>query len=184
MPTPERTTLGDIVAAGTSLLEADGLAAVTMAAVAGRVGVRPPSLYKRVRSRDDLIRLLAAAELVELRRRLDAVDQGAAPRDRLEGLATAIRAYAHARPAGYRLIFSPGEVLLDRDQIEAASAPLIDVVARLAGDDHALEAARTVTAWATGFIAMELGGAFRLGGDVDAAFAYGVRTLADAIAKD
>jgi hypothetical protein len=29
---------------------------------------------------------------------------------------------------------------------------------------------------------MELAGAFRLGGDVDAAFAYGVERMADAIA--
>lgn len=53
--------------------------------------------------------------------------------------------------------------------------------ARLAGEADALEAARTVTAWANGFIAMELAGAFRLGGDVDRAFAYGIDRLTRAI---
>ena len=52
---------------------------------------------------------------------------------------------------------------------------------RLAGKDHALEAARTVVAWANGFIAMELAGAFRLGGDVNRAFDYGIDRLATAI---
>ena len=34
--------------------------------------------------------------------------------------------------------------------------------------EHGLEAARTVVAWANGFVGMELAGAFRMGGDVDA----------------
>ena len=51
----------------------------------------------------------------------------------------------------------------------------------LAGPDHVLEAARTVVAWASGFVGMELAGAFRLGGDVDAAFDYGARRIAAAI---
>ena len=41
--------------------------------------------------------------------------------------------------------------------------------------------ARTVTAWASGFIAMELAGQFRFDGDVDHAFEFGVDRLADAL---
>jgi hypothetical protein len=47
----------------------------------------------------------------------------------------------------------------------------------LVGDEHALDAARLFTAWATGFLHMELAGAFRLGGDVDDAFDYGLRRI-------
>jgi hypothetical protein len=36
--------------------------------------------------------------------------------------------------------------------------------------------------WAHGFISMELAGAFRLGGDVDAAFEFGLRRLVAAFA--
>ena len=42
------------------------------------------------------------------------------------------------------------------------------------GADHALDAARLLTAWATGFVTMELAGAFRLGGDLDDAYDYGI----------
>jgi hypothetical protein len=52
---------------------------------------------------------------------------------------------------------------------------------QLAGEEEALEAARLVTAWATGFIGMELSGAFRLGGDVDRAFEYGLAHIRRAI---
>ena len=186
VPTPERTSLPAIVAAGRQILEADGLDAVTMAAVAARVGVRAPSLYKRVRNRDELIRLVAEAAIGELRDSLAAADHGGDPRTRLGELARALRAYARSRPAGYRLVFLPRAegVEVPRALLEATSAPLFAVVAELAGPASALVAARTVTAWVTGFISMELNGAFRLGGEVDAAFDYGIARLADAVTAD
>jgi len=51
----------------------------------------------------------------------------------------------------------------------------------LAGPDRALEAARSTVAWARGFIEMELTGAFRLGGDVEAAYQYGIERITDAV---
>ena len=63
----------------------------------------------------------------------------------------------------------------------AAAAPLVELAGRLAGPDQALEAARLITAFAHGFVSMELSGAFRLGGDVDAAYRYGVDVLVDAL---
>ncbi|WP_412159619.1 helix-turn-helix domain-containing protein, partial [Pantoea sp. SIMBA_079] len=54
MPTPEKTSRTAIVAAGRVLIESGGLDGLTMQAVAERVGVRAPSLYKRVRDRREL----------------------------------------------------------------------------------------------------------------------------------
>jgi AcrR family transcriptional regulator len=185
MPTPDRTSLAEIVEAGRDLLEARGLDGLTMQAVAGRVGVRAPSLYKRVSNRDALIALVADATLRELG---DAVDAAAArrdhdPRERLREMARAVRAFARRRPVAFRLIFAPGaELRLDPDSLAIASASVLAVSGELAGEDHALDAARTFTAWANGFVSMELAGAFRLGGDVDRAFEFGVERLAEAIA--
>ncbi|MDQ0574960.1 TetR/AcrR family transcriptional regulator [Agromyces albus] len=184
MPTPERTSLDGIVSAGRALLESDGLDGLTMQAVAARVGVRAPSLYKRVRNRDELIRLIAHATLRELATRLEGAVNGAAddPRTELRQLAGVARAFAHERPAGFRLIFG-AEVRLDEASLAASSAPVLRVAAALAGERDALQAARTFTAWLNGFVSMELAGAFRLGGDVEHAFEYGVERIADAVAS-
>ena len=52
------------------------------------------------------------------------------------------------------------------------------IVRQLTGDDEvALEAGRTVVAWAHGFVSMELAGMFRLGGDLDAAYTTGIELI-------
>lgn len=187
MPAPERTSLDAIVSAGTELLEQAGPAGLTMQAVADRVGVRAPSLYKRVRGRDELVRLVTEAAARDLGERLESVVSGspADARAQLATLAREFRAFAHARPAAYRLVFAPAAdpARPDPESLARASAPLLRVAEALAGADHALEAARTLTAWAHGFVSMEQAGAFRLGGDVDAAFGYGLERLTDALTR-
>jgi hypothetical protein len=51
------------------------------------------------------------------------------------------------------------------------------------GEADAL-AARMFVAWAQGFVSMELAGAFRLGGDVEAAVEYGLERLTAALSRD
>jgi AcrR family transcriptional regulator len=186
MPTPERTSREAIVAAGCDLLETSGLEGLTMQSVAERVGVRAPSLYKRVRNREELVGLIAQATIDELGARLDSAAAGPPDdaRAALRRLARTAREFAHERPAGFRLIFAPANGAdLARDSLATASAPLLRVATWLAGEGHALAAARTFTAWLNGFVSMELAGAFRLGGDVDEAFEFGLERLADAIAR-
>lgn len=168
MPTPERTSFDQIVEAGRDLLEQQGLTGLTMQSVAARVGVRAPSLYKRVRDRDALIAAVTAATVDDLTARLEASDRS------IEGLARAYRAFAHQRPQAFRLIFASA---VPQPSLDRAGAVIVSSLGRVAGEEHALEAARLVTSWATGFIHMELSGAFRLGGDVDDAFGFGLRSL-------
>jgi AcrR family transcriptional regulator len=173
MPTPARTSLSEIVAAGRSILEADGLPGLTMQAVAAKVGVRAPSLYKHVKDRDALVGLVTDETLRDLRERLDGAGAGIAE------LTGALRSFAKHSPQGYRLVFAlgPETTRPDRAALARTSQPILRAAADLVGEDEALEAARTITAWASGFVSMELAGAFRLGGDVDRAFDYGVEAL-------
>jgi AcrR family transcriptional regulator len=184
MPTPARTSLDEIVKAGRQIVEADGVDGLTMQSVAERVGVRAPSLYKRIRSRKDLLRVVGNDAAAELTRELEAATSGSDAGRDLAALARAFRDFAHKHPGAYSLVFAPlpDDARADPEWSIKASAPVIDATERLAGKDDALAAARTVVAWANGFISMELAGAFRLGGDVDSAFDYGVEHIAAAIA--
>lgn len=176
MPTPDRTSLDAIVLAARDLLESEGLPKLSMQAVAVRVGVRAPSLYKRVANREELIQLVAEATLVELGERLDAAGD-------LEQLADAFRAFGHERPAAFQLVMTPGAgTPAARPEFGAdASASILRLAGELAGQERALEAARTLTAWAAGFVSMELNRGFNLGGDIDEAWRYGLAGIVRAI---
>ena len=173
MPAPERTSLAEVVAAGYDLLEEVGPNGLTMQAVAVRVGVRAPSLYKKVRDRDELLALVAARAGEDVGARLVGTD-GTVP-----GLARAYRAYGHDRPEAFRLLLTARP---DPATPARVAEPVLAAVERLAGPAETLEAARFVTGWVTGFVSMELAGAFRLGGDLEAAWDYGIDHVVAALA--
>ena len=226
-PAPARTSQDAIVTAARTILEADGLSAVTMRAVAESVGVKGPSLYKRLPDHAALLRAVSESVAADLTRTLagagDSAGAGGAvavasvavagaarvagaahvagtadavagtadrisdprvasqvdPRADLRSVAFAYRVFVHANPNGYRLLFAdlPAGARPDPSTLAAMGWPVVQAMARLIGEGEALEAARTVVAWAHGFVSMELAGAFRLGGDLDAAYAYGIDTI-------
>lgn len=175
MPTPERTSLAAIVSAGRDILESAGPSGLTMQAVAERVGVRAPSLYKRIRDRDALLAAVAEASADALTSRLDEAGDG------LTALAGAYRDFAHEHPESFRLLFT---VHAPEDALHRTSAPVLRACADLVGPEHVLDAARLFTSWATGFLQMELAGSFRLGGDVDAAFDYALDRIITGLTAD
>jgi AcrR family transcriptional regulator len=183
-PARARTSLTEIVGAGRALLEAGGLDAVTMQAVAERVGVRAPSLYKRLPNRDALIAAIGASAFDDLGRELAPLSRDPDPAAGLRSVAASFRAFAHHSPHAYELLFMnlPLAARPPAEHNARASVPLLELAERLVGPDRALEAARLVTAFAHGFVSMELAGAFRLGGDVDEAYRYGIDALVDALA--
>lgn len=191
MAAPDKTTLPEIVRVASELLERTGAAGLTMHAVAAGVGVRAPSLYKRVAGREALLQLVSDAQLRELGARLETARN-------LPDLANRFRAFAHERPEAFQLIMSPGRgaaapdagtvtapdagtatsadasAAADHAAPVAASAAVLRLVARTLPEVEVLDAARTLTAWATGFVTMELGGGFQLEGDIERAWNYGV----------
>jgi len=193
-PARAKTTDEAILDAAARLLESGGLDALTMQAVAAEVGVRAPSLYKRVRDRAALVRAVQEAATAELSTALSSAAEGRDPQADIVAMADAFRAFAHRRAGVYGLLFAalPDEMRVSPETNEAAVAPLFRALAALvpAGDggDAAgpaggpLEAARLLVAFAHGFVTMELAGAFRLGGDVDRAWRTGVTTIVDAVA--
>jgi AcrR family transcriptional regulator len=201
-PARAKTTDEEILDAAAHLLEAGGLDALTMQAVAAEVGVRAPSLYKRVRDRAALVRAVQDAAAAELGAALSNAARGEDPRADIVAMADAFRAFAHRRAGVYGLLFAalPEEMRVSPEANAAAVAPLFRALAVLLGGspppgavrgvvsgavsraEGSLEAARLLVAFAHGFVSMELAGAFRLGGDVDRAWRTGVATIVDAVA--
>ncbi len=179
-PAIARTSNDAIIAAARQLLEMGGPDAVTMQAVADVVGVRAPSLYKRFADRSTLMTALADDVAADLAATVEPPAHIRDARRALRAMATRYRAFAHRAPRAYGLLFgaagvpggapSPGTDAL-------AAAGVLRVATALVGPDDALDAARLLVAFAHGFVSMELAGAFRLGGNVNTAWDYGIDTL-------
>ena len=182
-PAPARTSNEAIVAAARRILETDGLESVSMRAVADAVGVRGPSLYKRVPDRAALLRVVADGVIRDLERTMSLALETGDPRTDLHAALHAYRGFVRSNPSGYRLLFAdlPATAVPDPERIAALGAPIVAAMAGLVGEERSLLAARTIVAWAHGFVTMELAGAFRLGGDLDAAYAFGIAALLDGV---
>lgn len=178
-PAPARTSRVAILAAARALLEEGGLEAVTMQAVADRVGVKAPSLYKRFPGRPALVAAVAGDVAAELSAVVSPALEVADPAEAVRLIAHRYRAFAHRSPGAYQLLFSRllREANPTPEANAAGAAGLLLVTELLAGRDRALETARLVTAFAHGFASMELSGAFRLGGDVDEAYRFGIDAI-------
>jgi len=177
-PAPARTSTEAIVAAARRILEADGPDAATMRSVAEAVGVKGPSLYKRVPDRAALLRAIADSVVADLGRTMSRATETGDPRADLRAAAVAYRVFVQSNPNGYRLLFTDlADGNPDAASLAALGGPVVNAMTRLVGPSGALEAARTFVAWAHGFVSMELAGAFRLGGDLDSAYAFGIEAI-------
>jgi len=178
VPTPAKTSDARVVAAARGLVEQRGAAAISMQDVAAAVSVRAPSLYKRFPTRAALLAAVAVEVLAKLRGTLvEAADYaGRDGWDRLWAIAAAYRRFAHAHPHAYALLFAPDAPRGQEASAARADAaePLLAELRGMLAEADVLPATRVVTAFLHGFVAMELAGAFRLGGDPEVAFARGL----------
>jgi AcrR family transcriptional regulator len=179
MPAPAKTTDAAVIAAARRLLEKKGIDGLTLTDVAAAVGLRAPSLYRRFANREAL---LHQVELALWNALAEVLRNAARPTDPIVSLtaqAVAYRRFAKKNPNGYVLLFQSTS---PRSQVglharERAFAASIPAFSKLVGEEQLLSAARVLTPYLHGFVSMELAGAFRLGGGLDAAFRRGVATI-------
>ncbi|MBU1587358.1 MAG: WHG domain-containing protein [Actinobacteria bacterium] len=150
-----------------------GLGAVSLAALAERLGVKVPSLYKHVDGLPALHRLIEARSKLELAEVMGRATVGRARDDALDGLAAAYRDWATRHPGRYEAtVRAPApddEASLAAS--ERAVGIMFDALAGygLSGDD-AVDATRSFRAAIHGFIALEAVGGFGMPRDVDRTF--------------
>jgi AcrR family transcriptional regulator len=162
-----------VVAEAAVMADEVGLNRVTLAALAARLGVRQPSLYKHVDSLDSLQQGIAVRAKEELADVLGRAAMGRARDDALVAMAHAYRTWAQAHPGRYEATQRPPAPGNAED--EAAAARAVQVVAAvmdgygLDGDD-AIDAIRAFRAALHGFVSLEAGGGFALRTDIDRSF--------------
>ena len=160
-----------------------GLSHVTLAALASRLGVRQPSLYKHIDGMDGLQRSMAIRAKHELADTLGRATVGRSHGDAITALSHAYRNWALEHPGRYtaaQRIPTP-----DDTEAEAADWAAVEIVgAILAGydlqGDDAIDATRVLRAALHGFVSLET--SFLHPADIDRSFDRLVQGLASALA--
>lgn len=150
-----------------------GLSRLTLSALADRLGVRQPSLYKHVDGMEGLQRSIAVRAKNELAEVLGRAAIGRARGDAIEAMSQAYRRWAKEHPGRYvATLRAPAQ-----DDVEdvAASGAVVNVVFDvLTGydlrDDDAVDATRMLRSALHGFVTLETGGGFGLPVDINRSF--------------
>jgi AcrR family transcriptional regulator len=150
-----------------------GLGSLTLGALAERLGVKQPSLYKHIDSLSGLHRsvsLLAKRELGEVISRAAVGRSGA---DAIFAMSRAYRNWAILHPGLYDVTQTPpapGDVE-DETAMLAAIRVITDVLTAydLQGDDS-IDAIRAFRSILHGFVSLETSGGFALTADIDRSF--------------
>ena len=166
-------TSESVVDAAAGIVNAEGLDSLTLAALAEKLGVRSPSLYKHVDGLDAVRRALAVRGINSANNRLQRATIGKARADALFALAHAYWQFARDEPGLYAASLraaGPGE----KDLAAAGEALMGTVFSVLSGygvkGDDALHATRGLRAIIHGFVSLDAAGGFRLKLDLKQSF--------------
>ena len=177
----------DIVAAeAAAMADEVGLRTLTLAALAVRLGVRQPSLYKHIDSIAGLHRDIAVQAKRDLGEVLARASVGRSGADAIAAMSHAYRSWALKHPARYEA----SNLMPAPDDVEDAAVSLaaIQVIAdvltayHLEGDD-AVDAIRAFRSTLHGFVSYETAGAFAWSADVDRSFDRLVRGFIIALSQ-
>jgi AcrR family transcriptional regulator len=143
-----------ILDAALVIADGQGLAAVTMRAVAARVGVTAMALYPHVKSKDDLLDGLVGRMLAEL-----SLPDAAKPwPDRLREIAQSARETARRHPAVMPLLFA-------RPAVTPEAVRVVDAIYQVLLDagvpeDEVARVERLVSTFVLGYVVSEISGRF------------------------
>ncbi len=180
-----KTDQADIIDTALSILDDQGLAAVTLKNVASELNIKSPSLYNHVDNLDDLLSMVAIRCLDNLYNALVNTVIGLSERDALLALSNEYRAFFKKHPGQYSLIQS---VTIWQHNLEAKGAS--DKILQLAGkileksdlsQDGMIHFIRVWRSFMHGFLSLETNGDFGLEQSVNDSFNYGLRVLLNSL---
>ncbi len=174
-----------VVEVAEQLIDESGQDSLSLAAIAARVGVRVPSLYKHIDGIDSLRPMLAARAKTQFAEALGAASVGLAGRDAVTALARAYREWAARHPGRYAATVRVPRAGDGPDELasERLASLVYGILAGYGLDEHErVHATRLVRSALHGFVALEAGGAFGLPEDVERSFAIVIGSLTSTLA--
>ena len=175
-----------VVEEAATLADQVGLDNLTLAAIAERLGVRLPSLYKHIAGMPALQRELTIRAKVEMTGVFARATVGKSRGQALRALALAYRDWARQHPGLYAAgVRAPRDDDPEDQEASAAAAEVVfDALAGYELDDAtAVDAVRTLRAALHGFIDLEATGAFGLDRPIDQSQAWMLDTLDAALSR-
>ncbi|GAA3130666.1 TetR/AcrR family transcriptional regulator [Planomonospora alba] len=178
-PSPLTPRAAQIAAAARELLEEQGHEALTMRALADRLGIRAPSLYKHFPDKAAVEAALIERGLAEIGAILHAALEERSGTGAIGAVLRAYRAAALARPNLYRLATSGR---LPRERLAPGLEEWAGTPFFLAAGEPYL--AQALWSFAHGMVILELDRRFPAGSDLDRTWAEGARAFAARRARE
>lgn len=173
-PLPERAPrVNEIVAAARVLLEEEGESALTMRRLGEALGIRAPSLYKHLASREALVLHLVEQAMYDVGDRCHAAVDRPGRRSPVEALLHAYRTYGQQHGALYRLATGPD--LPRRELVPGLEDWAGEPFYRATGAPHRAQA---LWAFAHGMVMLEIDHRFLPGSDLDRTWRAGASAFA------
>lgn len=152
-----------VVDAAADLADDCGLAQLTLAKLAGELGIKPPSLHKHIHCLGTLHRALALRGLAEANRRMTKAAMGRSGDAALLAIARAYREFAAEHPGLYAASLrapDPKDAEWTKAGAEVVGIAVAVLEAYGLSGNEALHATRSVRAIIHGFVALESVGGF------------------------
>ncbi len=155
------------------MVDAHGLAALTLAGLAARLGVAPPSLYKHIGGQEDLLLRVSTLSFRRFNDALTTAVMARTGRGALVSIAHAYRRFAIDHAGLYTL--TQGALSLDSDAQQREARRMVEVFDAVVDsygvpDALSVHATRIVRATLHGFVDIEARGGFNLPQSVDDTF--------------
>lgn len=155
-------TTDQVVREAAGIVDREGPQALTLARLAGQLGVKTPSLYNHVDGLGDLLRRMTLLTIDELAEMCRHAAMGQAGVDALRAIAFAYRQFALERPGTYLIIQVADPD--DEERVRADYRVLEPLLVTLAGlgveGEDAIHVIRGIRSALHGFVVLEAEGGF------------------------
>lgn len=173
MQAVEETRKTQIIEAARTIVENEGIEALTMQTIAQKLDIKAPSLYKHISNKKELEVALIAQGFVEQAKLFNEAIKNTD--NKVLAIGKAYREWALEHPDMFKLMY--GGPLprkdLPKGVEDAAALPLIKAV----GGDR--DKARVLWAFAHGMVLLEIADRFPASADLDAVWEIGIKQLSN-----